>query len=303
VVVDTVRSYFGMRTVSIGRGMNGTSQLLLNGRKFFAAGWLDQSFWPDGQYTAPTDAALAFDLAALKQFGMNTVRLHQKINPDRWYFHADRLGVVVLQDMVQHFNYRYAGTWIKNETIQNLPINTTQFTAEWTSAIRGLKNHPAIIQWNIFNEGEYEQHAWGCTKRSCPILDVTRALDQTRLVDFDSGGGGNNLGIGDANDVHSYGPDPTSAAAATPSRYGMVRHACPQQASFDMQPRAHTPVHINAPWVSRLAMFLSPVLLDMSGWRVRVNRVVSAWSRVGHRDVPWQHNPLGCGGGRVARPG
>lgn len=229
MVVDTVRSYFGMRTVSIGRGMNGTSQLLLNGRKFFAAGWLDQSFWPDGQYTAPTDAALAFDLAALKQFGMNTVRLHQKINPDRWYFHADRLGVVVLQDMVQHFNYRYAGTWIKNETIQNLPINTTQFTAEWTSAIRGLKNHPAIIQWNIFNEGEYEQHAWGCTKRSCPILDVTRALDQTRLVDFDSGGGGNNLGIGDANDVHSYGPDPTSAAAATPSRYGMVRHACPQQ--------------------------------------------------------------------------
>jgi beta-galactosidase/beta-glucuronidase len=66
-----------------------------------------QSWWPDGQYTAPTDEALAFDVKALATFGMNMVRLHQKINPDRWYFHADREGVVVLQDAVQHFNYHF----------------------------------------------------------------------------------------------------------------------------------------------------------------------------------------------------
>ena len=99
---DAVDSYFGLRTVGLGAA-GGRAALLLNGRPFFASGWLDQSFWPDGQYTAPTDEALAFDVAAVKTFGMNAVRLHQKINPERWYYHADKLGVVVMQDMVQKY--------------------------------------------------------------------------------------------------------------------------------------------------------------------------------------------------------
>ncbi len=96
-----------MRTVALGSDGAGTKLLFLNGKPLFVSGWLDQSWWPDGQYTAPTDEALAFDITALATFGMNMVRLHQKINPDRWYFHADQAGVVVLQDAVQHFNYHF----------------------------------------------------------------------------------------------------------------------------------------------------------------------------------------------------
>ena len=83
--VDEVTSYFGMRTVSLGDAPAGAKTLQLNGAPLFASGWLDQSWWPDGQYTAPTDEALAFDVQALATFGMNMVRLHQKINPERWY--------------------------------------------------------------------------------------------------------------------------------------------------------------------------------------------------------------------------
>ena len=103
-----------------------------------------------------------------------------------------------------------------------MPINTTLFTADWTAAIRGSKNHPCILQWDIFNEFEYEASHWSCTNTSCEILEATRRLDSTRLVDFNSGGPGNSLGIGDVNDIHSY-PDPnTQRAAASAERYGMV---------------------------------------------------------------------------------
>lgn len=134
-------------------------------------------------------------MRAIKTFGMNAVRLHQKINPDRWYYHADRLGVVVLQDAVQHFEYPAQG---------GAPINTTLFTSDWARAISGRYSHPSIIQWNIFNEGEYESEKWNASD----ILRLTRELDGTRLVDFNSGGPGNKLGIGDVNDVHSY-PQPS----------------------------------------------------------------------------------------------
>ena len=215
---DTVLAYFGMRTVTLGETPRGTKSLFLNGKPFFASGWLDQSWWPDGQYTAPTDAALAFDVAALKTFGMNMVRLHQKINPDRWFYHADRLGVVVMQDMVQHFNYH---TDASGET-KNVPVNTTQFETEWAAAIRGRRNHPSIIQWDIFNEFEYDVPRWHCNTTSCPILEMTRLLDPTRLVDLNSGGTGNSLGIGDVNDIHSYPMPDTKRGSATETRYGMV---------------------------------------------------------------------------------
>ena len=84
-IIDSVASYAGMRTVSLGDGDLGRKSLYLNGKRFIATGWLDQTWWPDGQYTAPSDEALAFDVAALKTYGMNMVRLHQKINPERWY--------------------------------------------------------------------------------------------------------------------------------------------------------------------------------------------------------------------------
>lgn len=101
---DTVTTYAGMRVYSkCLQSVNGTEvmKLCLNGKPLFLAGWLDQSWWPDGQYTAPTDDALRFDLQAVKDFGLNFVRLHQKVNSERWYYHADRLGVIVWQDMIQ----------------------------------------------------------------------------------------------------------------------------------------------------------------------------------------------------------
>jgi beta-galactosidase/beta-glucuronidase len=96
------------------------------------------AWWPDGQYTAPTDEALAFDIEAVQKFGLNTIRLHQKVNSERWYFHADRLGVLVLQDAVQHFEY-------KGEPGAQR-MSTDYFKADWKAAIEGRSNHPAIIQ-------------------------------------------------------------------------------------------------------------------------------------------------------------
>ena len=113
----------------------------INNRFLFLAGWLDQSWWPDGQYTAPTDEALAFDLLSLKDFGLNTVRLHQKINPERWYYYADTLGIVVLQDFVQ----KYGGA-----TQATIPL----FIDDAKAAVKSRYNHPSIIQYEVFNEDD-----------------------------------------------------------------------------------------------------------------------------------------------------
>ena len=112
----------------------------INGNFTFLAGWLDQSWWSDGEYTAPTDDALAFDLQAVVDFGLNVVRLHQKVNSERWYYHADRLGVVIIQDMIQ----KYGGA--TQETIPD-------FMMEIKAMIDGRGNHPSIVQWTVFNEG------------------------------------------------------------------------------------------------------------------------------------------------------
>ena len=101
---DRVVGYFGLRSLRVGRAAeSATTRPLLNGNATFFAGWLDQSWWPDGQYTAPTDEALASDIAAVSMFGLNMVRLHMKVNPERWYYHADTRGVAVFQDMPQLF--------------------------------------------------------------------------------------------------------------------------------------------------------------------------------------------------------
>lgn len=99
---DAATAYFGLRTVGMGL-IDGVQRPLINGEFVYLNGWLDQSFWPDGLYTAPTDDALAFDLQAVLKYGFNFVRLHQKVNPQRWYYYADQLGIVLQQDMIQHY--------------------------------------------------------------------------------------------------------------------------------------------------------------------------------------------------------
>ena len=137
---DSVRSYFGMRTIALGSdGQSATTRPLLNGNFTFAAGWLDQSWWPDGQYTAPTDEGLRSDLLAAKTLGFNTVRLHQKVNSERWYYWADKLGVMILQDAVQHFGSHPSLRLFANDLLL---------------MISDRSSHASIVQWNIFNEGD-----------------------------------------------------------------------------------------------------------------------------------------------------
>jgi hypothetical protein len=200
---DKVGSYCGLRTLELGNFSGSPNmRLMLNKEPIFAVGWLDQSWWPDGQYTAPTDAALAYDVAAIKTFGMNMIRLHQKINSERWYYAADTLGVMVFQDAVQHF-----GRGPENSPIVDL------FKSDWQAAIEGRGNHPSIVQWEIFNEGDCIGNF-----NASEMLEFTRALDPHRLIDTHSGG---DVHVGgDVNDIHTYpypgNPQPSS------TQYGMI---------------------------------------------------------------------------------
>ena len=191
---------------------NATVRPLLNGAPVFAAGWLDQSYWPDGIYTAPSDEALAFDVRAVRAFGLNTVRLHQKVNAERWYYAADRYGVMVMQDAVQKYG---------QATNATVPL----FEADLVAMIRGRGNHPSIVQWETFNEGDCWRvftapgHAVG------DIVALAKATDDwaARPVDTDSGGGANDplkYPFGDVNDIHDY-PNPR-LVTPTASKYAMI---------------------------------------------------------------------------------
>jgi hypothetical protein len=175
---------------------------MLNGGFLFLNGWLDQSFWPDGLYTAPSDDALLFDLQALLSFGFNTVRLHQKVNPERWYYHADRLGVVVLQDAVQKYGGATAGT---------VPL----FMEDLTRMVAGRANHPCIVQWELFNEMD----CWQVFNVSAAV-ELMQLLDPSRLLDTDSGGTANDYQLADVNDLHTYPYPGDPKPSAT--QYGML---------------------------------------------------------------------------------
>lgn len=225
---ESVMSYFGLRTFVVA---NVTAPLepdkdgvaprpplvrpLLNGRFVFLAGWLDQSYWPDGIYTAPTDAALAFDLSAVAEFGLNTVRLHQKVNPERWYYHADRIGVLVMQDAVQKYGFATGAT---------VPL----FESDLVKMIEGRGSHTCIVQWETFNEGDcwHAFHAAGHTVQDIVALAKRTDWQKGRPVDTDSGGRANSLPVGDVNDIHTYPwpgkPLPTSRKYAMLGEFGGI---------------------------------------------------------------------------------
>lgn len=139
---DHVNSYFAMRKISIGKDSKGVTRILLNNKFVFQVGALDQGFWPDGIYTAPTDAALKFDIQSTKQLGLNLLRKHAKVEPARWYYWTDHLGILVWQDMPQCF----VG---KNESLTDAAKK--QWLVEWKGILTDLKNHPSIIVWTTFN--------------------------------------------------------------------------------------------------------------------------------------------------------
>ena len=189
--VDQVRSYFGLRSVRIGKDENGLVRILLNGKFLFQMGTLDQGWWPDGLYTAPTDEALRYDLEVLKRLGMNMLRKHVKVEPERLYYWCDRLGILVWQDMPN--GDRHIGR--KDPDIQRTPESAAQFKQELQAMIRGRYNHPSIIMWVPYNEG------WG-QWNTVEVCRWIKQWDPTRLVNNASGW--TDRGVGDVHDIHSY---------------------------------------------------------------------------------------------------
>ena len=205
---DTVKSYFAMRTVGTGQDAAGHPCLLLNGQPYFQHGVLDQGYWPDGLYTAPSDEALIYDIQLMKRLGFNMLRKHIKIEPMRWYYHCDRLGMLVWQDMPSGGG-RYNLLTISAPLITGIhlkdshyrlfartdPDGRDSFRQELEEMIRQLQNCPCIVLWVPFNEG------WGQFGAK-QITRLVRKLDPTRLIDHASGW--HDQGVSDVRSLHVY---------------------------------------------------------------------------------------------------
>jgi Glycosyl hydrolases family 2, TIM barrel domain/Glycosyl hydrolases family 2, sugar binding domain/Glycosyl hydrolases family 2 len=194
---DQVGSYFGMRSIAVGKDDDGVNRLLLNGEPLFQFGLLDQGWWPDGLYTAPSDAALRYDIEITKRLGFNTARKHVKVESARWYDWCDRLGLLVWQDMPS------GETYIGGDTpdIERSPESAQGFERELHAMVDHLSNHPSVVMWVPYNEG------WGQwdTPRIC---DLIKSWDPTRPVNNASGW--TDRGVGDVLDIHRY-PGPAMA--------------------------------------------------------------------------------------------
>lgn len=198
---DNVKSYSAMRKVSMKRDNNGIVRLQLNNKDYFQFGPLDQGWWPDGLYTAPTDEALVYDIQKTKDFGFNMIRKHVKVESARWYTHCDRIGILVWQDMPngdrspqwQNRNYFNGSEHIRTAESE------ANYRKEWKEIIDYLISYPSIVTWVPFNE------AWGQFKTQ-EIAEWTKAYDPSRLVNPASGG--NHYRTGDMLDLHNYpGPE------------------------------------------------------------------------------------------------
>jgi len=196
--LDSVKSYFGMRKIALGKDQDGITRMFLNNKILFQYGPLDQGFWPDGVYTAPTDEALRYDIEMTKNLGCNMARKHVKIEPARWYYWADKLGLLLWQDMPNAMMRRVEEPTPPKFTEES----ERQFELELRRMVQARCNHPSIIMWVVFNEG------WGQKGKNETeqLVNVVKDLDPTRLVNEASGW--TNMGFGDIRDVHSYpGPD------------------------------------------------------------------------------------------------
>jgi hypothetical protein len=198
--VDEVRSYVGLRDISVGPDEAGVTRLLLNGRAVFQYGPLDQGFWPDGLYTPPTDAAMKFDIEAVQKMGGNMLRKHVKVEPERFYTWCDRMGVLVWQDMPSPF-FRRAEE--KNIQPELSPAWKENFEHELQEMLKDRGNHPSIVMWVPFNEG-WGQNDLGWAKS---VVEKVKAWDPSRVVNNASGW--TDMKVGDTYDLHIYpGPGP-----------------------------------------------------------------------------------------------
>ncbi len=196
-VVDEVNSYFAMRKVSSKRDKDGIVRLQLNNKNVFQFGPLDQGWWPDGLYTAPTDEALVYDIIKTKDFGFNMIRKHVKVEPARWYTHCDKLGILVWQDMPNggpspHWNNQ---SYFDGAEAVRSAESEANYRREWKDIMDLLYSHPSIVVWVPFNE------CWGQFK-TVEIVEWTKTFDPSRLVNPASGG--NHYTTGDILDLHHY---------------------------------------------------------------------------------------------------
>ncbi|MER5510433.1 PA14 domain-containing protein [Streptomyces sp. NPDC002766] len=303
VGADRVGSYFGMRSISVEK-VNGVPRTLLNGKPVFMMATLDQGFWPDGLYTAPTDEALAYDLKVHKQLGFNAVRKHIKVEPDRWFYWADRLGLLVWQDMPA----MTAG-------VDPSPAARAEFEREMKQVIDEHISSPSVVMWVTFNEG------WGQYDMA-RVADQAKAWDPSRLVNSMSGLNlGADGGTGDIMDEHGYPspalpPHPDGRRALVSGEYGGLGLAVPghawsvQQSYVDVDPAAYTDdyltklaeVHALACRGSNGAVYtqISDVEGELNGLLTYDRRVlkpdarrVRAAQRALIRDAS-QPNPAGC---------
>jgi len=209
--LDTVESYFGMRKISLGKDSKSFTRLMLNNQPYFQFGPLDQGFWPDGTYTAPTDEALRYDIEMTKKLGFNMARKHVKIEPDRWYYWCDKLGLLVWQDMPSGEKYIRPD----EPDIKRSPESAKEFETELQALIEGRGNHHCIVLWVPYNEG------WGQWE-TAHVVDLIKKLDPTRLVDDASGW--TDRGVGDVNDLHKYpgpgSPEPETRRAIVLGEFG-----------------------------------------------------------------------------------
>ena len=196
-VIDEVDSYTAMRKFSAGRDKNGIMRMELNNEPVFQFGPLDQGWWPDGLYTAPTDEALKYDIQKTKDFGYNMIRKHIKVEPARWYAYCDSIGIIVWQDMPsgdrgpEWQNRQYFDGTERKRSAESEEC----YRKEWKEIIDCLYSYPCIGTWVPFNE------AWGQFKTQ-EIAEWTKAYDPTRLVNPASGG--NHYTCGDILDLHNY---------------------------------------------------------------------------------------------------
>jgi len=198
--IDQVKSYFGMRKISTKRDANGIVRLQLNNKDYFQFGPLDQGWWPDGLYTAPTDEALKFDIIKTKDFGFNLIRKHVKVEPARWYYHCDQEGILVWQDMPSGDE---GPEWQTDQFFDGSdhvrsPESESNYKREWKEIIDFLISNPCVVTWVPFNE------SWGQFK-TVEIAKWTKSYDPTRLVNPASGG--NFYPVDDILDIHNY-PEP-----------------------------------------------------------------------------------------------
>lgn len=228
---DRVLGYFALRKCNVQTAADGYPRFFLNDQPYFQNGVLDQGYWPDGLYTAPSDEALIHDICAMKTLGFNMLRKHGKVEADRWYFHCDRMGMLVWQDMpnggsdYQHWFVTYLATLLNWTRIPVKDVHAhllsrtdedgrQEYIYELRDMIKTLYNHPSIVTWIPFNEG------WGqfSTKK---VTDFIHRLDPSRLVD--SASGWFDQDCGDINSLHYYFlglPIPRSERVLALSEFG-----------------------------------------------------------------------------------